>query len=583
METFCNAEKVIEIPQRGATWNRILNSDVEEGLLLLERAPTSKEHFLYLPPNDHVLERQQRAIERLREVPQAEHRSLLRLTEDPNRARWPNITRAHVEQWAFLTNPEIEGTDEQKRFVETAMGTPDFVVLEGPPGSGKTTAICELIVQEVRLGHRILLCASTHVAVDNVLESLQEHGITSSEVIAVRIGDQRLISEKVRDFQLQERAKKEKKDLIKKLSAITPRLESQEYLLQALQSSSESEESLISRIILQSANVVCGTTIGILQHPDIRGSRNNTKKSDNGNDDYTGAESDAPKFDCLILDEASKTTFQEFLVPALFAKRWILVGDVQQLSPYVEKENVEDNLKSLLTEEDAYLCYKLFKSWQSPPEGIVLVDSPDSSKYLTQVSALKLNVLDLSEPGSKLNPIEALGAHIILCNKADLQRVGRFIPPDMAIIPPLGTGETNRRHAYWAAHYSKDEEDLENIDKVTLWSRELSWRVTRSFEHRDDKSISKFEGEAIRNLLPFWFNQEKLDEIISYIETVKRVALPSVLELLQKGFGRYKDARGSCLTDGLSPSVLSSRFVSLSYQHRMHPDISRFPKRKNLQ
>jgi superfamily I DNA and/or RNA helicase len=88
------------------------------------------------------------------------------------------------------------------------------------------------------------------------------------------------------------------------------------------------------------------------------------------------------------------------------------------------------------------------------------------------------------------------------------------------------------------------------------------------------------ESEAIRNLLPFWLNQEKINEILSYIETVKRVALPSVLELLQKGFGRYKDARGSCLTDGLSPSILSSRFVSLSYQHRMHPDISKFPREK---
>ncbi len=51
----------------------------------------------------------------------------------------------------------------------------------------------------------------------------------------------------------------------------------------------------IDRIILDSANLVCGTTLGILQHPDIRERR------------------DAVAFDLLVVDEASKTTFQEVL------------------------------------------------------------------------------------------------------------------------------------------------------------------------------------------------------------------------------------------------------------------------------
>lgn len=51
-------------------------------------------------------------------------------------------------------------------------------------------------------------------------------------------------------------------------------------------------------MVLDAANLVCGTTIGILQHPDIKGN---------------GAAT-AP-FDVLIVDEASKMTFQEFLVP----------------------------------------------------------------------------------------------------------------------------------------------------------------------------------------------------------------------------------------------------------------------------
>lgn len=52
-------------------------------------------------------------------------------------------------------------------------------------------------------------------------------------------------------------------------------------------------------------------------------------------------------FDYLIIDECSKTTFQEFLVPALYAKKWILVGDVMQLSPFIEKEQILTNIEQM--------------------------------------------------------------------------------------------------------------------------------------------------------------------------------------------------------------------------------------------
>lgn len=41
-------------------------------------------------------------------------------------------------------------------------------------------------------------------------------------------------------------------------------------------------------------------------------------------------------FDTLVVDEASKVTGAEFLIPARRAHRWIMVGDERQLRPYVE-------------------------------------------------------------------------------------------------------------------------------------------------------------------------------------------------------------------------------------------------------
>ena len=49
-------------------------------------------------------------------------------------------------------------------------------------------------------------------------------------------------------------------------------------------------------------------------------------------------------FDYMIIDESSKTTFQAFLVPAMLAKKWILVGDIKQLSPFIEQSHIVHNL-----------------------------------------------------------------------------------------------------------------------------------------------------------------------------------------------------------------------------------------------
>ena len=46
---------------------------------------------------------------------------------------------------------------------------------------------------------------------------------------------------------------------------------------------------------------------------------------------------DVVEFDLCIIDEASKATATESLVPMVQARRWVLVGDQRQLPPFVEE------------------------------------------------------------------------------------------------------------------------------------------------------------------------------------------------------------------------------------------------------
>ena len=593
VDDFANADFVIEVPDSKAPKIKVLDSDANRGLLLLEREPRTTKFdtadtqdaagpFLYLPPNDYVLQQQKRALFKLRDKPEPEHRGLIRLIEDSRSVRWPNVQVEEPRRWEFLSDDSVEGTDEQRRFVGIALATPDFAFLEGPPGSGKTMTICELIIQEIRRGHRILLCASTHVAVDNVLEFLQDHGATARDVLAVRIGDERRISERVKEFQLGNHAAKEAKDLVERLNRLASRTPAQQYLLDALQSSPDLSKSIISRIILESANLVCGTTVGILQHPYIKERREGTRDA-NGKSIQT-EESVIKPFDLLIIDEASKTTFQEFLVPALFARRWILVGDVRQLSPYVEAIQIEDNLRGMIAEsDDANVCLNVFQAWfgsRQSTQGIVVLDPSNSFNYVTQAEKLGLHPLDLTRSGEFHSSLEILGSHVILCNKEAFTKIHNLIPQDAIVYPPSAvTPLMKRRHDYWLQHNPWGVTDLPREDRLLDWASNIAWRLGRSFELRHDAEGTRRYDQEVYCLLPQWYGDERLSSIKLAIETIKRIALPSALELIQKGFGRrVNSSSGSCLTDGMAAADFSRRHIKLSYQHRMHPEISKIPR-----
>ena len=256
---------------------------------------------------------------RIKDSPLPHQRGLLRLCENPQKVEWTRCRREPIKSWYLLDDDKWQGTDEQREFVEKALGTPDFAFLEGPPGSGKTHAICELILQLIEQGQRVLLCSTTHVAVDNVLERLLVDKFKHVE--AVRIGLSERVDSRVRHVQIDEQIDALVQTWMDK--GVFPELDE------------PTLERVAESTILGSVNLTCGTTTGILRHPYIR-------RADGGRNTENGPK--WPHFDIVILDEASKTTFQEFLVPAQLACRWIIVGDVRQLPPFSEPKDLEASL-----------------------------------------------------------------------------------------------------------------------------------------------------------------------------------------------------------------------------------------------
>ena len=542
----------------------VIDRDPENFQLKLERNPELPE--LLIRPNTWQIYCQIRVLQALQDAPSSAHMPLLRLFEGIDHAFWPNVDPAPIEasDWMVLTDRNRPGTDEQRLFVEQALGTPDFAFLEGPPGSGKTTAICELVLQLAERGKRVLLCASTHVAVDNVLERLMDESNRHHDlVIPVRIGDRRNVSEKARRWQLECVVRTERERLLGELNrrgSLTP---SQEALLEALRPGT----SAIERLVLDAANLVCGTTIGILQHPDIK----------------SGGHA-SPDFDVLIIDEASKTPFQEFLVPALLAKRWVIVGDPKQLSPYVDDDAMAVNIEACLPDQrlqgaciDAFMAGQ-HNPWKRRTAVVVAEDEPTRQAYREQCDARDVTLADADHDDHGLRT-----ADIVIGTATALERRADELPLALATVrgPEDELPVVHQR----AVALRPDGRDREAQPE---WASEVSWRLAREYEQRFAEEPDKTSGnrrntaerlrQEVEELLPVEVTDAvRGADVLERIDRVRRVALPSVLESLRYGFKRDRGQRnGSALTDGLPRHVLEPRHVLLSTQHRMHPEIAAF-------
>lgn len=75
-----------------------------------------------------------------------------------------------------FVNPQLN--KGQREAVTWALSQADIAVIHGPPGTGKTTVVVEVVAQLARQGKRIVACAPSNIAVDNMVERLVRWGVT---------------------------------------------------------------------------------------------------------------------------------------------------------------------------------------------------------------------------------------------------------------------------------------------------------------------------------------------------------------------------------------------------------------------
>lgn len=568
---------------------KVVETFSDEEILILDSKPNYEiEYFPYL--NDLSITKEISAIEKLMDRPNKSHIPLLRLAGRKTDDKWIRPDLVKVKQWKVLINDDFPGVKEQRSMVEKALSTNDFAILEGPPGSGKTTVITEIILQLLSQNKKVLLVGSTHVAVDNVLEKVIEY---KDIVVPIRIAplDQDL-SPDVMKLTYGEYSRTFKKRLLANLNAIQNRSELQEEMIRELQTGKD--DNFIINIINDSINLVCGTNIGVLQYPEIRDSL--WKKSFN------------PLFDVMILDEASKTNFLEFLTPAMFAWKWVISGDPKQLSPYTDRDFIEEQIESLLRKEyninestkdyedlqkvvfKSYWAERVFTKNDEKRSVLLLLSKDDwrlRNRIAKQLEALKKNTVihvisDDIKNGELLERIKISGSDIVIGNEKNIINYSNSLPYGIIVPDNFWRNSTmiNRNNFFKNANslkqFNSQPIKISSIGDKSL-SEELAWRLIRSYEMRNSAMKATQYNFEISELL---LNLNDNYKIIDRLNNIKYSSLPSIIDILISGNSKINpNYRESVLESGFTKEYRTSIWTMLSYQYRMHPEISYFPRK----
>jgi superfamily I DNA and/or RNA helicase len=220
----------------------------------------------------------------------------------------------------------------QKQAVLKAFSAKDVALIHGPPGTGKTTVLIEIIRQALLRKESIFVTAPSNTACDNILERAVEKGIN-----ALRLGHPARIADHLRehtlDFKLAlhplaqdiNRAERDlsrlKKKQIRYKERRSPGREEEQSLRREISLLRQEIQTLrkdIFKIVMKEAEVIIGTPMAV-QDRAVR----------------------EKQFDWVVIDEATQATEPISWIPATHANKLVMAGDHFQLPPTVRSKEAE--------------------------------------------------------------------------------------------------------------------------------------------------------------------------------------------------------------------------------------------------
>lgn len=309
-------------------------------------------------------------------------------------------------------NRKVSLNDSQVSAVESAVNN-RITLISGPPGTGKTRTICE-IVRTLKLNQpnlKILISSDSNSAIFNAVKELKKNGVK----VLRHISDMR--------------EKEEKETNNNELNDVTFSSLLEEYI--------NKNESENVKKALKRNFYVASSVRRELNRIRTRRFQEEMKKVDVlcctcsscGNRLVANC-----SFNVLIIDEASQITEPSLLIPFnLTYDQLILLGDCKQLPPYVEDKTIMKNYKISMFKRLS-LYYKphfLNVQYRSHPE---IASLYSELFYEGKISSDISTIRNINPSISKLFPVDGIPIKYIHHSKAETERYCSFYNQEEIIL-----------------------------------------------------------------------------------------------------------------------------------------------------
>ncbi|MDX1637098.1 MAG: IGHMBP2 family helicase [Balneolaceae bacterium] len=304
--------------------------------------------------NDITYQRMKAALETLQTADGklSELRDILLGLQPVNKVR-----KADIGNWF---NTDLN--QSQKNAVRNGIGAEFLHLVHGPPGTGKTTTLSELIRQAISSGDKVLASAASNTAVDNLLEFLVEQGVK-----AVRVGHparvSRLLHEHTLDHCISKNEQYRRSEELRK-QAFALKEEQEQFTRPSGRYRRGMSDNRIKQLAGQNrgSRGVPPETIRemarwleireqmdtLFEKADkLRGEAVNQVIDENEvictTNSTAGSELlDGVQFDLVVIDEATQATEPGCLISITHGSKVVMAGDHKQLPPTVKSREATD-------------------------------------------------------------------------------------------------------------------------------------------------------------------------------------------------------------------------------------------------
>lgn len=257
----------------------------------------------------------------------------------------------------ILSNPlerRILNQPKQIEAVAKAVAAQDLAIIQGPPGTGKTTVIAEIIWQTIcqNPDARVLITSQTNLAVDNAIARLAG----KRNVFPIRSGLLERFEDEGKQFSY-ERISRWIDAKSKAMEQDSQDNVIRRWMLDTAASATTRRALQTPIAAWQHALAECSKELKMAFHEAYMRSVNviGATCSESGSTRFASlcsklyqisADAD-PVFDLVIMDEASKATPPELILPLTLGKKVVIIGDHKQLPPMLDSQDFAEAMDSI--------------------------------------------------------------------------------------------------------------------------------------------------------------------------------------------------------------------------------------------